>query len=363
MELNDSVNDIEYVYNQLLSGFNKMYDKDVKLNFIEMKSYVSTFCQKIDKEPKYFNLFLERSPKLFKGINFTFVPKNKFEVILSSDNEANKKILEQMWGNIFLLYLLGEAELPEPNKNSMARVAFALDSLNGKISVNDKDNNQLPDLFTAFKDINMNEVEKMVGSMGISKEQIDTLKASAGIDLNDDKLKQMMAEFIKPPTENSNKFMNDILSDIKNKFNLHEETSGKVNAKTFVDQLFNVGNSIGDEYGKKVGSGELAVGDIIGALTSMATNPDTSVIGDIKNTLKLDKIDIKEVIDELKIRMDGKIPNELMDLLKNFDPSNINNLDVGSLISTMMGGETQQIQDLTDDQKKELLDYYDNLEI
>ena len=29
----------------------------------------------------------------------------------------------------------------------------------------------------------------------------------------------------------------------------------------------------------------------------------------------------------------------------------------------MMGGETQQIQDLTDDQKNELLDYYNKLEI
>jgi hypothetical protein len=363
MELTDSNNDMEYVYNQLLTSFNKMHQKEIKMNHNEMKSYLSSFCEKLDAESKYFKLFLARDYRVFKGIKFTFIPKIKFEVIMSSEQDEHKKVLEQMWGNMYLLYLIGEAEKSEPNKHNMSRVAFALDLMNGKANNDILENKTMPDLFTAFKDINMDEVEKMVSSMGISKDQLDSIKSNVGIDFNDDKIKQMMSEFVKPPTENSHIFMNNILSDIKNKFKLNED-NGKVNAKMFVDQLLNVGNSIGDEYGKKVGSGELAVGDIIGALSSLATNPNSNVITEITDTLKLDKLDMKEVIEELKVRMNGKIPNELMDLLSNFDPSNINNLDIGGLIGTMMGsGENKEIPELTDDQKKELLEYYNSMEL
>lgn len=360
-----SSNDIEYVYKQLLACTNKMYDKNYELNVPQMISFVKLFCEKIDDEQKYFKYFLERDCRLFKGLKFTFIPKTKFEVIMADENCDNKDLLKQMWGNMYLLYLLGEAEKQEPNTKNMSRVAFELDLMNGKVSpdISSKDNNQLPDLFNAFKDLNIDEVEKMIESVGISKDQFESIKSSVGIDFNDDKIKQMMSDFIKPPTENSNVFMSSILSDIKTKFNLNEDLSGKVNAKLFVDQLLNVGNSIGDEYGKKVGSGELAVSDIIGALTNMATNPDSNIINDITKTLKLDKIDMKEVIDELKERMNGKIPNELMDLLSNFDPSNIQNLDIGGLIGSMMGGQNQEILELTDEQKKELLEYYNKIEI
>jgi len=362
MENTNQPNDIEYVYNQLLECVNKIYDKKYGLSVEQMKSFVNSFCNKINEDQKFMQLLLRKEIKLFKGISFTFIPKTKFEVIMNNTSEDHKELINQLWSNIYLLYLLGEAEQVEPNTKNMSKIAFQLDLMNGKISTSENES-ELPQLFSAFKDLNISDVEKMIGSVGISKEQMENIKSNIGIDLNDDKLKKLMSEYIKPPTENSNKFMSGILSDIKTKFNLNEDVSGKVNAKLFVDELLNVGNSIGDEYGKKIGSGELAVADIIGALTNVATNPDSNVISDITNTLKLDKIDMKEVIEELKERMNGKIPNELMDLLGNFDPSNIQNLDIGGLIGSMMSGQNQEIQELTDEQKKELLEYYNNMSI
>lgn len=360
----DETNDLTRVYGQLLSCFAQMYpDKKINMNETEYNSYVNLFCKLIGNESKYFNPFLNKDPRVFKGLKFSFIKGIKMEVILSSNKDTNEKLVNEMWNTMHMLYLLGEANKSNPNTQNMQRIALKMDISKGALIETTNDENKMPELFNAFKDINMNEIENMVSNLGISKDQFESIKSGVGLDLNDAKIKNLLSEIGKPPTEGSHRFMNDILNDVKTKFKL-DENDGKVNAKLFVDQLLNVGNSIGDEYGKKIGTGELAVGDIVSAITSLASNPNgSSVISDITNTLKLDKLDMKEVIEEIKLRMDGKIPAELMALLSNFDPQNIQNLNIGEIIGTMMSGEGENIVELTTEQKNELMEYYSSLEI
>jgi hypothetical protein len=354
--INNEENDISYVYSQLINDFNKMYpDKSINLNNNEMNTYVIQFCKVLRSEDKYINLLLKKDARLFKISKFSFFPKMRLEVILSTDTDnSSKECIESMWKNIFLLYLLGEANQIEPNRINMSKVAFSLD-INSK---NDSSSPQTPHLFDAFKNINLEEVEKMAGGFGINSEQLNSLKGC----IDNDKIKDLMAEFGKPPTENSNKFVKDILGDIKTKFSLNEE-DGKIDSKQFVEQLLNVGNTLGDSYGKKITSGELSINDIIGAISSLATNPDDAGISDLTQTLKLDKLDIKEILNELKGQLNGKLPPELLSTLNNFDMSNLENLNIGSLLNTMMTDKPQDIVELTDEQKKELLEYYKDISI
>jgi hypothetical protein len=381
MELVQTQNDMVYIHNQLLAEFNKMYSKDVSMTKTEIKSFVNKFCELVNSNSKYFNSLIRREAKVFKAMKCTLIPKIKMEVVLNDiETDDKKRMVNDLWNNIFMLYLLGEAERTEPNKLQMAKIAMALDIANGKLNMTDQNESSgLPSLLSSLetsgnedlnklignlKDLNINELENMVGSLGISNDQINSIKNSvmSGINLDDDTVKKLMSDLTKPPTENSSKFVKNILSDIKTKFNLSEH-NGEVDSKEFVDKLFDVGNVIGDSYSKKLGSGELEVSDIIGALTSMATNPDMNTINEFTDTLKLNKINMKEVVTELKNRMNGKIPPELMSIIENIDPSNINNLNIGDLIGGMMSGQEKTIEVLTEEQKKELEDFYSNITI
>lgn len=380
MEIEQTQNDMVYVHNQLLSEFNKMYSKNVHVTNDEVKSLVFKFCSQINSDNKYFNSLIKREAKVFKAMNCTLIPKIKMEVVLNDkETDDKKKMVNELWNNIFMLYLLGEAENKDPHKLHMTKIAMALDVANGKLNLDSKESNSIPSFLSSLeasgnedlnklignlKDLNVNELETMAESIGISNDQINSIKNSvmSGINLDDDTVKKLMADFVKPPTENSSKFVKNILSDIKTKFKLSEE-NGEVDSKEFVDKLFDVGNVIGDSYSKKLGNGELDVSDIISALTSMATNPDMSTINEFTDTLKLNKVNMKEVVSELKNRMNGKIPPELMAIVDSIDPSNINNLNIGDLIGGMMSGQEKTIDVLTEQQKKELEDFYGNITI
>lgn len=376
--------DMFYVYNQLLDGFRKLYpDKNLIVNEIEAELLIKTFCNKLRKDNSLFSLLINRDNKLFKGLKCTLIPKYKMEVILKND-EDNKMIVANMWNNIWLLYLLGEATTDEPNKINMSRIAFALD-LNSK-SPNEE--NKIGNLFNAFQNADTNEIEKMISSVGISKEQIDELKNG----LNSDQVKDLLGNLdinnlsnldfsslsglsglsglgdidlsgiSLKPTDNSNKFLSDILTDLKTNFNLNN-VEGKVNSKDFVEQLLNVGNSLSDTYGKKLSSGELSINDILGGITSIASNPDQNVINDLTESLNFDKLDMNEIIGELKGKLNGKLPPELLSTLGSLDGDSLKNLNIGNLIGSMFGGKEEEAKELTLEQKTELLDYYSNLEL
>lgn len=384
MDINKQT-DIFNVYNKLLDGFKKIYpDKHVLVNETEVNSLVRNFCDKFRNDQSMFALLINRDNKLFKGLKCSLIPKFKMEVILKPDNDY-KVILNDMWNNISLLYLLGEAEHTDPNRINMGRVAFALDLHTKTNESNDGDS--VGKLFSAFQNVDKTEMEGMIGNLGISKDQLESLKSGldsdqlkdvlGSLDLNNidlSKLSEMdlskigslanidLSGISLKPTENSSRFLDEILGDLKTKFKL-DDVDGKVDSKQFVEQLMTVGNSLSDTYGKKLSTGELSINDILGGITSIASNPNQNVISDLTDSLNLDKLDVKEIIGELKGKLNGKVPAELLDTVCNLDGSTLKNMNIGDLIGSMMGGKNDVPKELTDDQKKELMNYYSTLEL
>jgi len=384
--MTDTLSDLELTYSKLINSFYELYPdkKDkVKMNETEMKLYLKQFCDKLREKQQYFTLLVKRDGKMFKGLGITLLPKLKMEVILhltENDDlvrENKQKIVDDMWNTIWLLYLLGESEYSEPDRLKMGRIAMGLDLVNKKSIDEEVSETKKPLMFDAFKDINMSEVNGLLNSFNngnMNKEDIKGMldKVVSNPEMTNN-LKNMISSLgVNPddllnPTENSNKFVKDILGDIKSKFKLDTTTDGKVDSKKFVEQLMNVGNTIGDSYSKKLGSGELSLNDIVGAVSSMATNPDENTMNELTKSLQLDKLDLNEVLNELKGQLGGKIPSELLNSLGGMNGDSLKNMNMGSLISTMMGSmggsKDVPVQELTEDQKKELEKYYEDLKL
>ena len=363
-------------YKHLVSNFYKLYpDKTdtVKIcdSVEEINSHIKFFCNKLKENTQYFPLLLKKNAKLFKGLKCTLLPKIKMEVVLTYDDASKIEIINEMWKSILLIYILGEAESTTPDKMKMAQVAALLDILNNENNENNENNSSnttdenkqqfTPEMFKAF-DIDADTLSSMMHSMGmnmnIDKTKIDEIKNN----LNSEQFTDLMSQFNKPPTEKSHTFINNILTDIRTKFNLTEREDGRVDAKQFVSQLMNIGNNLGDSYSKKLGK-ELDISDIIGAISEITSNPDGLDIGDLSSTLKLDKLDIKETIEALKNEMKGKIPDELLNTLNGLDGDNLKNINIGSILSSVMGGSQESVRELTDVERTELLKYYESLDL
>lgn len=370
--------DKQNTYKHLVNSFYKLYPDKVDTikvcdNLEEINGYLKLFSSKLKENNQYFSYLLKRNPKLFKALKFSLLPKIKMEVVLTTnESQDNIDTINEMWKSILLLYILGEADSSSPDKLKMAQVAGLLDSLNNdNVDNTNIDNNSgliQTDLFKSL-DMDTNKLENMMQSMGlnIDKNKIDDFKNT----LKSGEFTELMTQFNKPLTEKSNQFINNVLSDVKSKFNLTEKEDGKVDAKQFVSQLINIGNNIGDTYSSKLGS-EIDVNEIISAIGSIATNPSSLNISDLTDVLKLDKLDMNETIEALKEELKDKIPLELLNtlgnldvsVLKNLDIANLKNLDMNTLLSLAMGGGSQeQVRELTPEERAELLKYYETLNL
>lgn len=358
--------DIFTTFQQLLSNFYKLYpDKEGKYNNLvesEIIVLLDNFGNSLRKHNEYFSLFLKKQGKLFKGLGTTLIPKLKMEVVLNlgdSPSEEKQYLINEMWNSIYLLYLLYESKQEEPNKTNMGKVALLLENEQKKEENVSKDNGANNFNFMG-NDINLDSLNDMMGKMGINKDQINNLKSS----FDQDKIKDLLGQFNTKPTEKSEKFVKDVLSDIKSKFKLNvSDETGKIDSKQFVEQLMNVGNVLGDSYGEKIKSGELSISDIIGAIGSVASGSNTDSMDEIVKSLDLEKLDLNEILNELKSKFNDKIPPELLATLGGLAGGDLNKLDIGSLVGTMMGNinTDDKVVDLTDEQRQELTKYYEDL--
>lgn len=376
--MNNNNSDVYNTYTKLIDSFIELFpDKKDKLNMSndEMNSYLLNFCNKLRDKPNYFNALLKRDGKLFKGLNFTLLPKLKMEVILHISNESlsddNKvNIVSDMWNSIWLLYLLGESNHNNPDKEKMSIIASELERLTKEDNKQSSNSDQTPQ--NMFNNLNFAELQSLLGPLDTSNpDMINNVKNMMNKPELMDNLKNMMGSMginsndIFKPTDKSNQFVKDILGDLKNKFKL-EKVNGKVDTKQFVEQLMSASTSIGDSYGKKIGSGELSINDIVGAVASIATNPDTNTINELTESLNLENIDLKEVMNELKGKLDGKIPTELLDTFNGINGETLKNMDIGSLIGSIMASSnnsSQSSKELTPEQKLELMKYYEDLNL
>lgn len=359
--------DIATTYKQMLSSFYKLYpDKEGKYDDLTEQDIIvliDKFGDSLRKHNEYFNLFAKKQGKLFKGLSVTLIPKLKMEVVLNLGDlpsEEKQLLVNEMWNSIYLLYLLYESKQAEPNKVNMAKIALLLDKDTKQDNVNNDESANKNNLNFLGKDINLDNLEEMMNKIGINKEQMNDLKNN----IDQDKIKELLGQFNAKPTEKSDKFVKDVLSDIKSKFKLNVSSeNGKIDSKQFVEQLMNVGNTLGDSYGEKIKSGELSISDIIGAVSSVASGSNVDSMDDIVKSLDLDKLDLNEILNELKSRFNDKIPPELLATLGGLSNGDLKNLDIGSLVGKMMsnGNQEDKVVDLTEEQKKELAKYYEDL--
>jgi len=394
----DTQSDIFLVYNQLIDNFYELFpDKrgTVNVSNTDIKQLVNRFCLKFkmpDNE-QYFPLLLRSQGKVFKAIKTTLIPQFKMEVVLLVNDKTTEDkhlILNNMWMNIWLLYLLGENSMNTPDKIKISRISIAIENKKNPSQVQTLPLNDMmqgldlkgiiqnPDFksmmqSSEIKNMMQNpDIQSMMQSMmqgGKQDSKPDLKSMIEKVDMNQiqsiansDQFKSILSQFHQEPTTKSNSIVHNILSDIKNNVKINEQADGKVNSKDFVSEIVKVGSSISDTYGEKFSSGELDLNDIIGAITTIANSPDENMMKDLIQTLKIKNVDMNEVIDELKDRFKDKIPAEIMSLIGNLDISQLENFDMGSILGSMLGGSKDEpITELTEEQKKELMDYYDKL--
>lgn len=395
-----SHNDIFLVYNQMVEYFYELFpDKknSITISNDDIVNYVNRFCLKfkINDNQQYFSLLTRRQGKLFKALKVTLLPQLKMEVILNitiNTTEEQKDIMDNIWSNIWLLYILGESLQQVPNttninhitqllehKNSSNNVTTQLPSTNEMQTImNNFDSDKMKSLMgnldlnnmkSLMGNVDMKQMKSLMGNLDMSNMQ----SVMQSVDMNQiqtitnsNEFKNILSQIQQEPTDKGKAFIKNILTDFKQNFKQDpSKLNEKVNSKEFVSQLINVGSSIGNTYSDKINSGELEITDIIGAISNLAINPDDSMIKELVQGININNIDIKEVISELKDKFKDNIPDEIMSLISSFDLDQLKNMDISSLLGNVLGGETKEpeIVELTPEQKKELLEYYDKAKI
>lgn len=375
------MSEIIVIYHTLLKNFNELYaNKTIKITDKEIEDILINFCNKLKSEKSMFKYLSSRDNRLFKGLKYTLIPKIKMEVILYIDNntpEDKKNIINNIWDNILVLYILAELSNEETDIESVSKIFNLLSEENKNmvplkfhdkfISINQsQSSNELSNIFDKFssslnlsqiKDLmSNNELKSLFTEGGTLSNNIPTELQSIIGDLNIDNIKEM---FNSSASENGNDFVSDILHNIKDKFNTEEE----LNSKKFVENLLDVGNNLSDTYGTKLKNGELSIQDIISGVSNVINDSNKDVINSITSSFDINKLNISEIFDEVKTQMNGKIPKELVSLMSNINGDNLKNFNLDTLLNVMVTSDNTVNKNLTPEQKEELIKFYDNIEI
>lgn len=270
--------------------------------------------------------------------------------MLKNNNQMNKENLEEIFE---------KTGMPSEIKNVFNNVDLNnidLTEMTNMLSKIDLPNIDISSISGILGDLNINNIDMssitgMLGGMDLTKLMDFDFKNT---------LNSLQEGIDEQSTANGKQMVNDILHNIKTNFKLTEQ-DGKIDAKQFMEQIIGVGNTLGEEYSKKLINGELSITDILGALNSISTS-DENIIGDVSDTLKLDKLNTTEVVNEFKELLRDKVPPGLMTTLDALDGDTLKNLNIGSLINNMMN-TTETPTELTEEQKKKLIDFYENMSI
>lgn len=341
-------------YTNMVNNFYLLFPdkKDtIKLSEHEIKSYVCKFCEKLRlaENKGYFKMLVNRQGKLFKGLKCSLLPKFKMEVVLNVDENTtneHKQHIDNIWANIWMLYILEEVEQTTPDKIKMSQIAMAIDC------------SKLNEVASPSNLNNGSELFKMMNA------QMENMTDDQKKSVNE------MMDAIKNPTIESNNIAKVILSDLKEQCKITCDADGKVDSKKFVDQLFKAGSAMSESYSDKLKSGEISITDLLGMISSLTDGNSEGLmneLSEVTEALQLDKMDLNEVKNEFINQLStgelkGKIPPEILKTLTELNGDNLKNMDMGKLMESMLiGKEDEKAQELTIEQKKELEEFYSNL--
>ena len=360
--------EISIYYNNLLKEFNKLYEnKIIKITNDEINDILLNFCNKLQEEKSMFKYLLSRDNRLFKGLKCTLIPKIKMEVILYYDDNTpddKKIIINNIWNQIMLLYILTESNKKDSDMGYVYKIFNCLDDENKELinielqekikssNVQEPTNNPL--LSTMLEKLGSSVDISQLKNL-ISSENIPTELQNIVEDLNMDKIKELLNS---PESKNGNEFVENILNDIKNKFQSNEQ----VDSKKFVENLFDVGNNLSDTYGPKIKNGDISIQDIISGVSNVINDSNNDIIGNITESIDINKLNFSEIFEEVKHQMDGKLPKEIINLMNNLNGENLKNFNLDGFLNLVVT-DNKVNKNLTPEQKEELIKFYDNLEI
>lgn len=207
------------------------------------------------------------------------------------------------------------------------------------------------------------------------KNKAKGVKVNNNEQFNLESLKDLL--FNQTTNPNSENVANDLMSQIKNKFNEKE----KLNAT----DLLTITQDLCDSYHKKIEKGDINIKDLLGGVMGMMKNPDnikdqfkdidskfegtpTDIMTAVQDKMKEKGIDTNEILKQMNLNN--------MDLLKNNDLSKMfsqgnnvmdllkNNSDLINLLNPTK--ETPKLIECDkpiDEKKKQIDDYFNNLSL
>ena len=239
---------------------------------------------------------------------------------------------------------------------------------------NDFDMSKMNEMFGKMSGgLDMSKIGEMMGGLDLSKigEMMGGLmnnNGSENIDMS--KIGEMMGGLMnnngseKMENIDMGKMLNTLMPGVENKKNdvlmqdLMNDITSKMSNIESSEQVFEITTQLGEKYQNMITSGEINSSEILGSLMGLMT--------DKKFTEELSKIDMSKINpEEMVTKMMEKVSPEILGGVNN---ENMDLSNIGSLISGITGGqkkETEPVkeQDLTQEQLKEMEDYYSKLEI
>lgn len=322
-------------YNKILDTFILLFPdkKDKipsKISEIDIMTICTNIVCKVNSGKNYKSLLLTNKCKLFKAIKLSFIPKVKMELVLlidKNDSEERTKNINNMWIYIKNIFIAFE-KLKDDIDNEY------IDELLGHKKINyDRLENTILD----------NNTLTLLENFGVKKSQVSDLLNN--INNADQTI--------------GNDFIKNLIKEIKETPLYKNRTKQKISLKEIISNT----TDLQDKYYKLLYSGDLNISSIVASLMSLMNNQD-----EYERIIK--DLDIEDLIDTDNIIKDltELLPPEYKSIInllvsENKDGVPNNNFNPMDLIGNLLGENKKEIKELSEQQLKELEDFYSNLKI
>lgn len=323
-------------YNKILETFIILFPdkKDkipVNLSDTEIMGICTSIVVKTNSVKNYKSLLLANKCKLFKAIKLSFIPKIKMELVLVTDKNDSKERLSNItliWTNI---------------KNIFIAFEKLKDDIDYKyIELLENKNNDI------------NDLQKMQNSLLDEK----TLALLEGFGVNKSQVSGLFNEINSADQTIGNDFIRTIIAEIKNTPLYKNRTTEKVSLKDIIANT----KELQEKYISMLSDGDLNMSSVVASLMTLLTNQT-----EYDKVLK--ELDIENLVDTDNVIMDltELLPAEYKPLISMLVSQSSEGSDGGfnpmDLIGSLLGNNKKEVKELSQEQLKELEDFYSNLNI
>lgn len=322
-------------YNRILDTFVLLFpDKKDKIPKEISDEEIMTLCNgiinKVNSSKNYKSLLLANKCKLFKAIKLSFIPKVKMELVLLVDkNDSEERItnVNLIWRYIKNIFISFEKSKSEPDDSYI------------KVLEKESVDNEIVKLQNSLLD---NKTLALLEGFGVNKSQITGLLG----DLNN------------ADQNVGNDLIRTIIAEIKNTPLYKNRNTEKVSLKDIITNT----TELQQKYSTLLSTGELNISAVVASLMTLMTDQSEydKVIKelDIENLVDTDNI-IKDLTEFLPAEY-RPIVNMFASQTGESSDGSFNPMD---LLGSLMGENKKEVKELTQEQLKEIEDFYSNLKI